>query len=92
MSDTGTTETIAEGAVSGNQASIPAAIREQVDIEDGDKLRWYWKDGDLSVEVIRQRSGVFEGFDGFDGESESIDHDVTGLDTAGERDAETPRE
>lgn len=35
------TATVSERVVSGNQASIPAPIREQADIEDGDKLRWY---------------------------------------------------
>lgn len=91
MSDSDTTETVGEGAVSGNQASIPAAIRERADIEDGDKLRWYWEDGELSVEVLRRRSGVFDGFDGFEGRDEPLDHDRLGLEPAGERDAEAPR-
>lgn len=82
-----TTETIGEGAVSGNQASIPASIRERADIEDGDRVRWRWHDGELSVEVVRQRTGVFEGFNGFDGESGGLDHDRAGLEPAGGYDA-----
>jgi bifunctional DNA-binding transcriptional regulator/antitoxin component of YhaV-PrlF toxin-antitoxin module len=81
------TELIEEGAISGNQASIPAAIRERADIEDGDRVRWRWRDEELSVEVVRQRAGVFAEFEGFDGETETLDHDRTGLDPAGEYDA-----
>lgn len=84
-------ETVAEGAVSGNQASIPAAIRERANIEDGDRLRWYWEDGDLSVRVVRRRSGVFTDFDGFEGDDDRIDHDAGGLNLAGERDARPPQ-
>jgi bifunctional DNA-binding transcriptional regulator/antitoxin component of YhaV-PrlF toxin-antitoxin module len=80
-------ETIGEGAVSGNQASIPSPIRERADIEDGDKIRWYWRGGELSVEVIRRRSGVFDDFDGFESQRASVDYDAAGLDPAGELDA-----
>lgn len=83
-------ETVGEGAVSGNQASIPAAIREQADIEDGDTLRWRWRDGELSVEVVRRRYGVFEDFEGFEGTGEPIDHDQAGLEPAGELSLESP--
>jgi bifunctional DNA-binding transcriptional regulator/antitoxin component of YhaV-PrlF toxin-antitoxin module len=83
------TEAVGEGAISGNQASIPAAIRERADIEDGDRLRWRWHDGDLSIEVVRRRTGVFAEFEGFDGESESFNHDRVGLEPAGEFDAGT---
>lgn len=87
-----TTETVGEGAISGNQASIPAAIRERADIEDGDRIRWRWRDGELSVEVVRQRAGVFADFDGFEGESEAFNHDHAGLEPAGEYDAGTESE
>lgn len=90
MSDSHATDIVGEGAVSGNQASIPAAVRERADIEDGDKLRWRWEDGKLSVEVVRRRTGVFEEFDGFDGLEERIDQDDVGLAPAGERDAGVP--
>lgn len=91
MSRSDASETVGEGAVSGNQASIPAAIRDRADIEDGDKLRWHWHDGDLTVQVIRRRSGVFEDFEGFEGLDESVDHDRTGVEPAGERDVGHPR-
>ncbi|MFC6963638.1 hypothetical protein [Halocatena marina] len=41
MSDptNGSTATIGEGAISGNQAPIPAPIRACADIDDGNKLR-----------------------------------------------------
>lgn len=83
-------EAVGEGAVSGNQASIPAAVRERADIRDGDRLRWYWDDGELSVEVVRQRSGVFADFDGFEGADAPVDPDEVGLEPAGERDAAEP--
>lgn len=92
MSDSNAEETVDEGAVSGNQASIPAAIRKQADIRDGDRLRWHWVDGELSVEVVRRRRGVFAEFDGFDGTDERVDHDRSGLVPAGDRDAGTPVE
>ncbi|MDY6764523.1 MAG: AbrB/MazE/SpoVT family DNA-binding domain-containing protein [Halobacteria archaeon] len=88
MSGSETIDTIAEGTVSGNQASIPASIREKADIKDGDKIRWYWNDGELSVEVIRRREGVFEGFEGFEGESETKDFDSVGIEPSGEKDAQ----
>jgi bifunctional DNA-binding transcriptional regulator/antitoxin component of YhaV-PrlF toxin-antitoxin module len=94
MSDSENTSspTISEGAISGNQASIPAPIRARADIEDGDKLRWYWENGELSVEVIRQRTGVFEDFDGFEGDSASFDHDRGGLTPSGDATTSPPEE
>lgn len=79
MSDS---ETVGEGRVSGNQASIPASVRRKLDIEDGDILRWRIEDRELQVEVIHQRRGVFEDFE--PGESdEPVDgvaiHDEFGL-------------
>ncbi|AUX08959.1 hypothetical protein AArcSl_1328 [Halalkaliarchaeum desulfuricum] len=57
-----------ESKVSGNQANIPARIRRELDIDDGDKLRWYIEDdGTLRVQLIQQRSGTFSDFDGYDG-------------------------
>lgn len=91
MSESEPADAVGEGAVSGNQASIPAAIRDRADIEDGDTLRWYWADGELSVEVIRRRSGAFERFDGFEPVTEPIDHDLVGLEPAGDRDVGEPR-
>ena len=72
-----------ESKVSGNQANIPARIRRELDIDDGDKLRWHIEDdGTLRVEVVQQRSGTFSDFDGYDGDDETdvtIDHDAWGV-------------
>jgi len=41
--------------------TIPASLRRRLDIEAGDKLRWHIdEEGELSVEVVRQRYGAFE--------------------------------
>lgn len=74
----------AESKVSGNQANIPARIRRELDIEDGDHLRWTLEaDGSVSVEVIRQETGTFAEFEGYDGEDATdvtADHDAWGVD------------
>ena len=42
--------------------TIPADLRRRLDIEPGDKLRWTTdEDGALSVEIVHQREGVFDG-------------------------------
>lgn len=41
--------------------TIPADLRQHLDIEAGDKLKWTLdEDGTLAVEVVRQRYGAFE--------------------------------
>ncbi|SMO70101.1 AbrB/MazE/SpoVT family DNA-binding domain-containing protein [Halorubrum cibi] len=61
-----------ESKVSGNQANIPAHIRRELEIDDGDKLRWQIEDGrTLRVRVVQQRSGTFSDFDGYDGDRET---------------------
>jgi len=60
--------------------TIPASLRRRLDIESGDKLRWdVDEDGNLSVEVIKQRYGAFDDFEpvsmGGDG---SETHDLAG--------------
>jgi AbrB family looped-hinge helix DNA binding protein len=59
--------------------TIPADIRERLDIEPGDKIRWAVEDGDVRVEVVHQREGVFDDFEpasmGGDGATE---HNTTG--------------
>jgi len=71
-----------ESKVSGNQANIPARIRRELDIDDGDRLRWHVEDDDtVRVRVVQQRSGTFDGFDGYDGDDETevtTDHDAWG--------------
>jgi len=61
--------------------TIPADLRRRLDIKPGDKLRWETDEaGNLSVEVVKQRYGAFEGDDvkapmGGDGLET---HDLTG--------------
>jgi antitoxin PrlF len=44
----------------GGMVTIPASLRRRLDIEEGDKLRWRTDDdGELVVEVVRQRYGAF---------------------------------
>jgi len=72
-----------ESKVSGNQANIPARIRRELDIDDGDTLRWHIEDdGTLRVQVVQQRSGTFSEFDGYNGDQETdatADHDAWGV-------------
>jgi bifunctional DNA-binding transcriptional regulator/antitoxin component of YhaV-PrlF toxin-antitoxin module len=74
----------AESKVSGNQANIPARIRRELDIDDGDRLRWHVEDdGTLRVQVVQQRNGTFSDFDGYDGDRETAvttEHDTWGVD------------
>lgn len=63
----------------GGMVTIPAALRRRLDIEAGDTLRWNTDDGELSVEVLKQRYGAFDDFDpvpmGSDGHET---HDLAG--------------
>lgn len=54
--------------------TIPANIRRHLNIGAGDKLRWKTnEDGDLMVEVIHQREGVFDDFEPVDvGETNAV--------------------
>jgi AbrB family looped-hinge helix DNA binding protein len=62
-------------------ATIPAAVRSQLDVKPGDRLRWTaTEDGALRVEVVRQREGALDDFEpepigGDDGTA----HTVTGV-------------
>lgn len=59
MSRTGETTVDDSGSV-----SIPAAVRELADIQSGDTVRWQvGDDGDVSIEIIQQETGVFEEFE-----------------------------
>jgi AbrB family looped-hinge helix DNA binding protein len=60
--------------------TIPAALRRRLDIEPGDKLRWSTdEDGELVVEVVRQRYGAFEGAETTTFEDDPLDtHDLAG--------------
>lgn len=60
--------------------TVPAVVRRAADIDAGDKLRWVVdEEGRLSVEVVKQRVGVFDDFEpasmGGDG---GTAHDRTG--------------
>lgn len=74
----------AESKVSGNQANIPARIRRELGIEDGDQLRWILKnDGYAHIEVVQQRVGTFAEFEGYDGDEDTdvtTEHDSWGVD------------
>lgn len=73
-----------ESTVSGNQANIPAHIRRELGIEDGDTLRWRLEDdGTINVKLVHQREGTFGEFDGYDGDHETdatTEHDAWGVD------------
>jgi bifunctional DNA-binding transcriptional regulator/antitoxin component of YhaV-PrlF toxin-antitoxin module len=89
----GTTEFVAESKVSGNQANIPAYVRRELGIEDGDRLRWRFStDGELVVEAVQRHEGTFSDFEGYEGGpgGDVVDeHDAFGLaaETDEERDA-----
>ncbi|WP_415383531.1 AbrB/MazE/SpoVT family DNA-binding domain-containing protein [Halosimplex sp. TS25] len=75
---------VEESTVSGNQANLPARIRRELDIDDGDHLRWHLEDGgSIRVQVVQQRTGTFADFDGYDGEETTdvaTDHDAWSVD------------
>jgi AbrB family looped-hinge helix DNA binding protein len=78
-------ETTDETTVNENYAAtIPARVRERVDVQPGDKIRWTaTEEGQLRVEVVKQRYGVWE-----DAEPQSLgevteeDIDAMGVDTS----------
>jgi bifunctional DNA-binding transcriptional regulator/antitoxin component of YhaV-PrlF toxin-antitoxin module len=74
----------AESKVSGNQANIPARVRRELGIDDGDQLRWHLEaDGTARIRVVQQQTGTFAEFDGYDGEETTDvrkDHDAWGVD------------
>ncbi|WP_058367148.1 AbrB/MazE/SpoVT family DNA-binding domain-containing protein [Haloparvum sedimenti] len=55
--------------------TIPADIRERLDIGPGDKLRWNVDaDGEIAVEIVHQREGVFDDFEPVDaGETNAVE-------------------
>lgn len=60
--------------------TVPAAVRREAGVEPGDKLRWRVDDeGQLSVEVVKQRYGAFSELEPVDvGEETDAagDHDL----------------
>lgn len=79
-------EFVSESKVSGNQANIPAHVRRELGIEDGDRLRWrFTESGRLVVEVVHSHERTFAGFDGYAGGPGGDvvrDHDSFGLSPA----------
>lgn len=50
-----------------HSVTVPSEIRERLDIEPGDKLRWTLaEDGELRVEVVRERYGAFADMESVD--------------------------
>ena len=44
--------------------TIPVDLRRRLEIKPGDKLRWNTdEEGNLSVEVVKQRYGAFDDFE-----------------------------
>lgn len=76
-------EFVSESKVSGNQANIPAHVRRELDVEDGDRLRWRFReDGELVVEVVHRTEGTFADFSGYEGGPGGNvvrDHDAFGV-------------
>jgi bifunctional DNA-binding transcriptional regulator/antitoxin component of YhaV-PrlF toxin-antitoxin module len=60
--------------------TVPAAVRREAGVEAGDKLRWHVDaDGSLSVELVKQRYGVFSKLEPVDIGEETdaaADHDL----------------
>lgn len=62
--------------------TVPASVRERLDVEPGDKIRWHVSDdGAVDVDVIQQRYGAFDDFEArpLDGDAVA-DHDLMGVD------------
>lgn len=60
--------------------TVPASLRRRLDIEAGDKLRWDLdEDGNLTVEVVRQRHGAFDDFESVSMGGDALEtHDTAG--------------
>lgn len=59
--------------------TVPAPVRNRLDIEPGDKVRWtVTDDGDLEIDVVKESRGVLEGFEPVDmGDTHAArDHDI----------------
>jgi AbrB family looped-hinge helix DNA binding protein len=54
--------------------TIPSTIRDELNVEPGDKVRWTIEDGELTVEVINERYGAFEDAEPVDiGETDAVE-------------------
>lgn len=64
--------------------TIPSTVRHRFDIEPGDKVRWQLTElGELTIEVVKQRYGVFADFEPVDmGPTHAAtDHDTGALES-----------
>lgn len=54
--------------------TIPAEVRKRLGVKPGDKVRWVVEEGELTVEVIKERYGAFEGAEPVDvGETDAVE-------------------
>jgi len=55
--------------------TIPKAIRDHLDLEPGDRLRWHADDnGDLVAEIVRERHGAASDLEPVDmGETDAVE-------------------
>jgi len=64
--------------------TVPASVREEADLEAGDRLRWrVEEDGTLSVAVLKRQSGAFADLDPVhleEATDATADHDAIGGD------------
>lgn len=65
--------------------TVPAAVRKEAGIEAGDKLRWRVdEEGNLSVEIVKERYGAFSELEPIDVGEETdaaADHDLVAGDS-----------
>jgi antitoxin PrlF len=77
-----TKETYSETTVNDSRSvTIPKDVCDELGVKPGDRVRWRVEDGELSVEIIRQRYGAFDDFEPVDiGEETNAaeDHDIYG--------------
>jgi len=60
-------ETYSETTVNDSRSvTIPKEVCDELGVKPGDKVRWRIEDGELSVEIIRQRYGAFDDFEPVD--------------------------
>lgn len=65
-----------ETTVNGSYAvTIPAGVRDDLDLEPGDRLRWSVDDEDrLVAEIVRERYGAADGLEPIDmGETDAVE-------------------
>ena len=75
-------ETYSETTVNDSRSvTIPKEVCDELGVKPGDKVRWHVEDGELSVEIVKQRYGAFDDFEPVDiGEETNAaeDHDIYG--------------